>query len=124
MKLVHAFSLLTLLLLLQSGASASVYAQCAGMGCDGPIREVYLICCNEPVYNAGEEGVGTDHSKDCRDYVRNRASAETRRSICNQVNSKGIACPAAVAAIACFSSSLFPTDLVLIARRCERGTSR
>lgn len=98
MKFIHAFSLLTLVVLLLSGASVPVYAQCVGMGCDGPIREVYLICCNEPVYNAGEEGVGTDHSKDCRDYVRNRASAETRRSMCNQINSRGQVCPDAAGA--------------------------
>jgi hypothetical protein len=81
-----------------SGNTAPACAACFGMGCDGPVREAYIVCCNVPVYDAGKEGTGTDHSKDCRDYFRNHATPETRQSVCNQVKAQGLVCPATAGA--------------------------
>jgi hypothetical protein len=84
-----------LLALTLPGAQAPVCAGCAGLGCDGPVREAYIVCCNVAVYDVGTEGTGTDHAKDCQDYLNNQATPEARRSICNQIAVMNYVCPVA-----------------------------
>lgn len=91
---------LVLLPVILSGSPARVSAasDCIGWGCGGPVRDAYIICCNQLVYEPGKEGTGADRTVRCSDYLRNRASAETRRSICNRLRAEGKLCPAASSA--------------------------
>jgi hypothetical protein len=89
---IAAFVLFALTL---PGARAPVCAACAGLGCEGPVREAYIVCCNVAIYDVGKEGIGTDRTKDCQDYVNNQATPETRRSICNQMAVMRYVCPVA-----------------------------
>jgi hypothetical protein len=75
--------------------SSLAHADCAGLGCEGPVREAYIICCNQLVYEPGKEGVGADRTVDCEDYLRTVVPPEVRRSICNQMRSGGLICPLA-----------------------------
>ena len=82
-------------LLLTMCAAQPAQSACVGLGCDGPVRDAGIICCNQLFYDAGKEGVGADRTVNCQDYLENRARPEARQSICNQLQSKGLACPAA-----------------------------
>jgi hypothetical protein len=63
--------------------------------------EVYLLCCNQPVYAPGVEGFGTMRNIICDDFLRDKATPETRQGICRQIKSKALTCP--VAEQSCYS---------------------
>jgi len=70
---------------------------CIGLGCEGPVREAYIICCNQLVYEPGKEGTGADRTVDCSDYLENKVWPQVVKSICSQLKSKNKMCPEAVA---------------------------